>query len=225
MPESRLTLSKNKLVLEGTPPYRIAPTVVMAEVLLRLPPMSDRDDGKPTIVSILPKLNPIDYRKLMTVIDTDHELRERFSELRQRFCGIAFPGAVSWPVPKPDEILDDLMLSMGPVRGLICTIDGQRLIAVEHQNTPKLLTIEEFRYVFGRDVNDVVRDAAQDSAKSIRQFATLCTSKPVRYAVSLVDNDFQALTKIVTAYSRDQLDRYAKRLYSVITDVTTKEST
>lgn len=218
MVDSKITFVKGLPTFTGSPPYRLAPTVANAEALLKLPPVG----AISSIAGILTKINPIDLRKLMTVIDTDKALRAQYEDLQYRFCGIASPGAVSWPVPKTDEILDEFELVMGIVRGMVFTIDGHRLIACHHDGMPKLLTIEEFKLVVGDDVENVVKEAAKNSAQAIRKFAAYCVSRPVTYEVSMISNDFQVVTKTLIAYSRDQIDRYAKRTKQTVTDVEEK---
>lgn len=221
MSESRLAIQDQKLTVAGSPPYRIESTVRAAEAFLALPPLAA--PGKPSISDLLTKINPIDLRKLMTVIDTDRDLRTAFDLLKQSYCGIASPGSISWPVPKPDEILDEVALLLGPIRAVICTIDGLRLIACVQAGVPRLITLEEFEIIFNATFEDIVRNEAKQSAVAIRQVATICKSRPITYEVSMIDNEFRAITKLVRAYSRDQIDRYAARNKQTITDVAPKE--
>jgi len=219
MTESRLNILNGIVSTVGQPPYRITPSLDAAEQFLSLPPMVEPEDNRQSIVKLLTQLNPLDLRKLLTVIATDDKLNNTLNRLKLLYCGIAYPGAVSWPVPKPDEILEELKIDLGPVRGIVCTIDGQRLIAVDHRSVPKLLTTVEFQVLYGRAVEAVLSDAARSSAKDLRKFAAICSSAPTVYEVSLIGNDFNAVTKIVYAYTRDQLESYAKRNRQTITDV------
>jgi hypothetical protein len=163
--------------------------------LLNLPPYKIGEE--------LAKLGAFELAEL----ERDTKDHPQWQELRMRYCCIAHPGRDHWPAPSPDEILDTIELKTGPVDSIVCTIDGHRFLVMEG----KLMTPEEVSFYYGKPPDEIITGATRDLAQNVRRAAAVLNSKAIQYSVTMGSSDFKIINRLIRAYTRDQLDRYAKR--------------
>jgi hypothetical protein len=190
----------------------------MAAAILRLKPLSPSPD-EPTIAKVLTSLNPLDLRKIMTVIDTDAALRGMYEELKEDYASLAYLGATSWPHPKNDEVLDVIQLHVGHIMCLIMTIDGALRVGAVYKGTPILISLAEFQDLFGVPLQESLASTATDTATAIRSVAAFCAAEAIEYDVSMINDDFAAFSRRIVAFSEDQIRKYAERLHLTITNI------
>jgi hypothetical protein len=133
------------------------------------------------------------------------------------------PGActpVSHSHPKPDEILEEIILNIGAFKTVLFTIDGLRLLEVEVNKVVKLLTVEEFKAELQMTVEEALQQTVVQTTTNLKRAAALCSSstKPVEYEVTAV-SDFAIITTIVKAYALDQIQNYAKTHSQTVLDI------
>lgn len=111
--------------------------------------------------------------------------------------------------PKPDEILEEIVLNIGSFKTLLFTIDGVRLLEVEINKVVKLLTLEEFKAEVNMTVEEALQQTICITTNNLRRAVQLCSGKAVEYEVTAV-SDFSVITTIIKAYALDQIQNYAK---------------
>jgi len=205
------TDGKNRLVITGEEPHDFDKTIITARAMMRLPPWSPAGSRR-CLTAVLAAMKPAAVRRFVKLIRlSDTDLPERFDQLREQYCGIAEPGAKSWPIPPPADILETVPANLGRLQGLVCTIDGKLLLTVVTDTGEMLCTPTEFECLFGARPTVYISEAAKRSSQELKKLAELLRSPVLSYQVSYSNVDMEVGDASIRARSIDQIKAWCER--------------
>ena len=212
-----------KLTTSGAGQITTIFTTELADALLNLPPF-----GTESIQSYLSQLTTKSRQSLDRLINIDATLGKKREVLVARHP-ILFSTPSTLRV-KGEDILEELFVDCPPIGMLIFTVHGERLIAPRLDDWSTLYTFDEFYTKFNRSVEEHLELTAGNKVKLLKRAIELSAIKaPQTYEVSFATSDNILPTRTVLAYSREQIDLYARRLRAtvmsadVVSNTNTKE--
>ena len=201
--------SNGKLVVDGQEPHDIEGTIDLVRAVFQLPPASLNPNDR-TISWFLGAINSKAMSRFLKLVELgDPTIRTYFGSLRRDYCGIAEPGAHTWPVPNPDEIIEELPVVAGPIQGAVFLNDGTLLIALRLPNGIEVLASpEEFKLHYRMTVKKHCVEFAQMQAQSLKRLVQLTEAKPETFELSYMDANMSIGSKKMTVRSRDQITKW-----------------
>lgn len=214
-----IELKKGHLSVQGEPPYDFVPTLQLARVILDLPPMPTPETHPYSIQEIFAQSNEAMLQRLISIMKMDDDLHGRLRALQRSYCGIAVPGAVTWPWPEDAKILEEIPIPAGYLKGLIVTTNGLRfLIVVKSPGEHQLMTPQEFQDTFGKSPKEHIAKAMRQQAQDVRRVGRLLDANPVSFEIQASNDQMEITTIQLTVLSRDEIEMYARRNHLTIMD-------
>ena len=215
-------------LLRGGRPYRIEVSIESILTLLEeLPFMTATPVGRVSLCEFFEGADIQVLAQIIRLVELVPELREAFAELRMKYVGIAYPGATSWPTPKPDEVLEAIDIGAERVVGLVITTDLQRLLAIRDADgePTRLVTCTEFEVLFDQTIEDYINTYASEKAAQLMRVISLCRAQHQEYEVTYVTDQFEGGTRCIKGFSTDQVTKFAEKHGFHVTSISLKEST